>query len=128
MVADHKRCTSISVIMPVYNEPKLLRPAVETIDSFMQEHFDTYEILVIESGSTDDTGAQCDALAKENARVNVIHEGGRNGFGSALKLGYRHAKYAYCWLVTAEIKCWSGCALGCECDVSILPISCCLPP
>lgn len=100
---SEKRKTTISVIMPVYNEPKLLRPSVETIVGFMQEHFETFELVIVESGSTDGTGEQCDALAAEYDCVKVIHEGGRNGFGSALKLGYRSAQYDYCWLVTADI-------------------------
>ena len=98
-----KRKASISVVMPVYNEAKLLRPAVEEVEAFMSAHFETHEILIIESGSTDGTDEQCDELASRYEYVRVIHEGGRNGFGSALKIGYRNAKHDYCWLVTADI-------------------------
>ncbi len=94
---------SISVIMPVYNEPVLTVPAVESIESFLASHFETHEIILIESGSTDQTGARCDSLAEKYETVRVIHEGRRNGFGSALRLGYRGARYDYCWLVTVDI-------------------------
>lgn len=94
---------AISIVFPVYNEQLLLSPAVHEIDDFMHAHFSEYEIILIESGSTDDTGELCDKLSRELPTVSVIHEGSRNGFGSALKLGYSNAKYPYCWLLTADI-------------------------
>ncbi len=100
---NHKPKPSISVILPVYNEVKLLPSAVQAIDDFLNQHFPVYEILMIESGSTDGTDTKCDELAGAYAAVRVIHEGGRNGFGSALKLGYQYAKLDYCWLITVDI-------------------------
>ncbi len=94
--------TSLSVIIPVYNEVELLGDAVRQIDSFVARHFTEYEIVIIESGSTDGTGALCDNLAAELASVRVIHEGGRNGFGSALKRGYKEAAKDWVWFVTAD--------------------------
>lgn len=94
---------TVSVIMPVYNEAKSVPWACEQIHSFMCKHFTAFELLIIESGSSDGTADICDQLADKYAQVRVIHEGGRNGFGSALKLGYKNAVYDYCWLVTADL-------------------------
>ena len=94
---------SISVITPVYNEAQLLESGVDRIDRFLREVFRDYEIIIIESGSTDGSRAICDQIAKGNARIKVIHEGARNGFGSALKLGYAHADKDLIWLVTVDL-------------------------
>lgn len=102
-MGEKKSDPSISVIMPVYNEPELVVTAVARIDGFLCQHFENYEILIVESGSTDQTGKQCDRLAEQYRRVRTIHEGSRNGFGSALRLGYRSSQYEYCWLITADI-------------------------
>jgi glycosyltransferase involved in cell wall biosynthesis len=93
---------SLSVIIPVYNEVELLGEAVRRIDSFLREQFSRYEVLIIESGSSDGTFELSDRLAEELPSVRVIHEGGRNGFGSALKRGYKEARLDWVWFVTAD--------------------------
>lgn len=99
MITSH----SISVVMPVYNEVTLLPAAVASIDAFLAAHFRDYEIILVESGSTDGSGAACDRLAATLPSVRVIHEGARNGFGSALLLGFRAATRDLVWMITADI-------------------------
>lgn len=77
---------SVSVIVPVYNEYLLIEDAVRKINSFLENKFADYEIIVVESCSTDGTKEICDKL-KEMERVTVINESGRNGIGSAIKIG-----------------------------------------
>ena len=93
---------SMSVIIPVYNEVELLGEAVHRVNAFIAAHFGDYELVIIESGSTDGTGALTDRLASEIPQVRVIHEGGRNGFGSALKRGYKEASKDWVWFITAD--------------------------
>jgi glycosyltransferase involved in cell wall biosynthesis len=94
---------SISVIVPVYNEIELVAASTRAIEAFVRAHFADYEILLIESGSTDGSGEVCDRLATEFPRIRVFHEGARNGFGSALKWGYKNASKDLVWLVTADL-------------------------
>ena len=93
---------SLSVIIPVYNEAELLGEAVHRVNTFIAAHFADYELVIIESGSTDGTGELCDRLGAELPAVRVIHEGGRNGFGSALKRGYKEATKDWVWFITAD--------------------------
>lgn len=93
---------SVSVITPVYNEVTLLRSATATILDFLGEHFDDYELILVESGSTDGSSELCTQLAAEDPRIRVFHEGARRGFGSALKLGYRSARKDLVWTITAD--------------------------
>ena len=94
---------SITILIPVYNESRLLNSALPYIANFASNHIADYELLIIESGSTDGSGSICDNFAVVNANVRVIHEGNRNGFGSALRLGYKEACKHWIWLVTADI-------------------------
>lgn len=94
---------SISAIVPVYNEIELLESSVSQISTFLEGHFVDYEILIIESGSTDGSKELCDRLAASLPRINVIHESRRAGFGSALKLGYAHAGKDLIWLVVVDL-------------------------
>lgn len=94
---------SLTILIPVYNEIELLRSSLDLIVSFARAHFSRYEIILIESGSTDGSGEICDAIAKENPQIKVFHEGRRKGFGSALKLGYKASRNDLIWLVTVDL-------------------------
>lgn len=94
---------SVSVIIPVYNEADTVEQGVLEINSFLKNKINDYEIIIVESGSSDGTSEKCDKIAREQPPIKVIHEGGRYGFGSALKLGYRHATKDLLWLITTDL-------------------------
>ncbi len=94
---------SISVIVPIYNEIELCEQSLRTIHGFLREHFKTFEIVVVESGSNDGSAALCDELARDWPTLKVLHETERNGMGAALRLGYGAAKYDAVLLVTADM-------------------------
>ena len=61
----------ISVIIPVYNvEPYICR----CVDSVLAQTYQTLEIILIDDGSTDRSGAICDGYAVSDSRVKVIHK------------------------------------------------------
>jgi glycosyltransferase involved in cell wall biosynthesis len=94
---------SVSVVVPIHNEHELCEPSLRTIHDFMTRNVADFEIIVIESGSTDGTAALCDKAAAELPHVRVIHEEKRNGMGAALRLGYADATKDYVWLVTVDL-------------------------
>ena len=61
----------ISVLVPVYNVEKYLR---RCIDSILSQTYTDYEIVLVDDGSTDRSGALCDAYAKEHGCIRVIHQ------------------------------------------------------
>lgn len=90
---------SVSVIMPVYNNEDTLNYAVESV--LNQTQYDL-ELLLINDGSTDNSGAICDAYAKmEPLLVEVIHQQ-RSGFGVARNRGLSKAKGHYIYFANAK--------------------------
>ena len=61
----------IHVIIPVYNAEKYLRDAV---DSVLNQPYTGIDVVLVDDGSPDRSGALCDALAAENSRISVIHQ------------------------------------------------------
>lgn len=61
----------ISVIIPVYNAEKYLRAC---LDSVLTQTYPAYEIILVDDGSSDDSGAVCDKYAARDPRIRVIHK------------------------------------------------------
>lgn len=77
----------ISVIIPVYNVEKTLERAVKSVE---KQTYQDIEILLVDDGSTDGSGALCDRLAQGDDRIQVIHK--RNGgLSSARNAGIERA-------------------------------------
>ncbi|HPZ07293.1 MAG TPA: glycosyltransferase family 2 protein, partial [Candidatus Eremiobacteraeota bacterium] len=98
-----KHIYSISVIVPVYNEIKLLEKSISKIHTFISGNFKDYEIIIVESGSTDGSDKICNILTAQSSHIKIIHEGKRNGFGSALKIGYKTASKELVWSITVDL-------------------------
>jgi len=81
----------ISVIVPVYNVADYLP---ECLDSILGQDHKALEVILIDDGSTDASGAICDAYSQKDLRVRVIHQ--KNGGAAAAKnAGLRVASGAY---------------------------------
>ena len=78
---------SITILLPVYNEEQNVRTMVKELDSILVNLFQSYEILVVESGSTDNTAKVLEDLKKEFDSLKVINEGAKKGLGSGIKIG-----------------------------------------
>lgn len=61
----------VSIIMPVYNSEKYLRKAVESV---LNQDFEGFELILVDDGSPDNSGAICDEYAQKFDNVKVIHK------------------------------------------------------
>ncbi len=88
----------ISVIIPVYNVEAYLPQCLDSVLS--QDHRDL-EVILIDDGSTDASGAICDGYAARDSRVRVIHQ--KNGGAAAAKnAGLRIATGTYLSFVDSD--------------------------
>lgn len=90
----------ISVIVPVYNVEPYLEKCVESV--LAQTEAD-WELLLIDDGSTDQSGALCDTLAGQDARIQVIHQENQ-GLGGARNTGIGQARGD--WLLFVDSDDW----------------------
>lgn len=88
----------ISVIVPVYNVEPYLRRCVESI---LHQTYQNLEILLVDDGSTDASGAICDEYATLDDRVTVIHQK-NGGLSAARNMGIDRAKGEYLCFVDSD--------------------------
>jgi glycosyltransferase involved in cell wall biosynthesis len=94
--------TSISVIVPAYNEALNLAGTVAAIRAAAAGRFDDSEILVIDDASSDGTGAIADDLARQYPEVKVFHNPRNFGFGYNYRLGVGLATKDHVGLVPGD--------------------------
>lgn len=88
----------LSIIVPVYNIEDCLERCVESI---RQQSYRNLEILLVDDGSTDGSGAICDEFAAREERIRVFHKE-NGGSSSARNLGIREAKGAWLGFVDSD--------------------------
>lgn len=88
----------ISVIVPVYNTEKYLH---RCIDSILSQSHKNFELLLIDDGSSDESGNICDKYAKKDLRVHVFHKE-NGGVSSARNVGLNNAKGEWIIFVDAD--------------------------
>lgn len=93
---------SISFIIPALNEEGNLALAVVEVLGALDDDFSTYEILIFDDGSSDNTGRIADDLAAGNKNIKVIHNGRTMGFGYNYREGVRLAKCDYLIMIPGD--------------------------
>ena len=111
----------ISVIVPVYKVEAYLR---RCLDSIVNQTYRNLEIILVDDGSPDRSGAICDAYAKRDRRIRVIHKV-NGGVSSARNAGLEAASGEYIgwvdsddWIENDMFEYLKNLAVTCQADVA----------
>ena len=112
----------ISIVVPVYNvESELSR----CVDSILNQTYKNLEVILVDDGSTDGCPAKCDAYAKEDERIQVIHKP-NGGLSSARNAGLRAATGDWVLYIDSDDYVLSDACEqllsvgeGCACDIVV---------
>lgn len=88
----------ISVIIPVYNVARYLP---ECLNSVIHQTYQNLEILLVDDGSTDNSGKVCADYARNDFRIKVIHQKNM-GVAEARNTGISHASGTYVAFIDAD--------------------------
>lgn len=91
----------LSIVVPVYNVEKYLHRCME---SLLNQTRPAHEIILVDDGSKDSSGALCDAYAAEHATVKVVHKANA-GLGMARNTGMEHVTGDFVVFVDSDDFC-----------------------
>lgn len=89
---------TISIVSTVYNTQPFLEQAVRSI---LAQTFTDFELILVDDGSSDDSGCLCDTLAAEDARIRVFHQP-NGGPAGARNKGLDNARGRYIGFVDSD--------------------------
>lgn len=88
----------ISIVVPVYNVEKYVKYCVESI---VNQKYNNLEIILVDDGSTDNSGKICDEYSKLDNRIKVIHKE-NGGLADARNVGISYATGEYIGFVDSD--------------------------
>lgn len=83
---------NVSVIMPAYNAGKFI---AETVESVLRQVYPSWELIIVDDASSDDTVAVVQRLASRDARIRLIQLSQNSGAAVARNTGLREARGRY---------------------------------
>lgn len=92
------KCNKVSIIIPVYNTEMYLR---KTIDSILNQTYRNIEVILINDGSTDNSGKICDEYVEKDRRIKGIHKN-NSGVSASRNLGIDMATGVYIQFVDSD--------------------------
>lgn len=88
----------VTVIVPVYNSGKYLHQCIKSV---INQSYKNFEIILINDGSTDNSGEICDGYAKSGNRIRVIHTK-NNGPAAARNIGIKNSKGDFIFFLDSD--------------------------
>ena len=62
----------ISLVIPAYNEEKRISTTIVEVSEFMREHFGSYEIIIVNDGSTDKTADIINEYSENDKNIKLL--------------------------------------------------------
>jgi glycosyltransferase involved in cell wall biosynthesis len=94
----------LSVVVPVYNEVDGLDELVNRVRDALDGAALDWELVLVDDGSTDGSGARLDELADGDRRLRVLHFVTNRGQTAGLDAGFAHARGRYIGLLDADLQ------------------------
>lgn len=97
-----QKLSSVSIVFPAYNEEENIeRTVIEALNVF-KKYFNEVEVIPVNDGSSDQTGAIIDQLHERHPEVKPIHHAKNQGYGGAVKTGLTSGSHDYIFFSDAD--------------------------
>lgn len=99
---ERVRLESLSVVLPTFNEEQVIREVVNSISRFLPSVADRFEVIVVDDGSTDRTGAILEEMMETDPALVAIHHSRNRGYGAALRTGFSRARFDHVFYTDSD--------------------------
>lgn len=83
---------TLSIVVPLYNEEENIQPLYRAITSALEGKVESYEAVLVDDGSKDDTGLLAELLVEQDARIRVVRFRRNYGQTAAMAAGIKYAR------------------------------------
>jgi glycosyltransferase involved in cell wall biosynthesis len=97
-----RQIEKLSVFLPVYNEEASIERTIKNVTDNLKKNVPTWELIVVNDGSKDQTGAIIDRLVAKDQRIRAIHHSPNRGYGGALKSGLYACRYPWISFIDSD--------------------------
>ena len=95
---------ALSMVVPVYNEIDNIGMLIDRVRATLDEIGVSWELLAVDDGSSDGSGARLDELATGEPRLRVLHFVANCGQSAGLDAGFKHARGDLVALLDADLQ------------------------
>jgi dolichol-phosphate mannosyltransferase len=84
---------TISLVIPAFNEAAVIARAVAEAETALVAHFEQFELLVVDDGSSDATAAEVRRVLPSSPHTRLLQHAVNRGYGAALRTGFEAARF-----------------------------------
>ncbi|MEM7009329.1 MAG: glycosyltransferase family 2 protein [Thermodesulfobacteriota bacterium] len=93
---------SLSAVLPAHNEAENIKNTVESCTQYLEKNVSSYEVIVVNDGSQDNTKEIVEELCSQNSNVVLVNHEVNKGYGSALRSGFDEAKCDFIFFMDSD--------------------------
>lgn len=93
---------SLSVVLPAHNEEENIETTVNQCVSYLDQNVRSYEVIVVNDGSSDNTRSIVEKLNSDNSSVILVNHEVNRGYGGALLSGFEKASLDYIFFMDSD--------------------------
>ena len=90
---DAANRAGLSLVIPAFNEAAVIARAIAEAETALAAHFEAFEVLVVDDGSSDSTAAEVRNALPGAPHTRLLRHEGNRGYGAALRTGFEAARF-----------------------------------
>ncbi len=95
---------NLSIVIPVYNEEKIIAKNIKICSRYLEDNFPDYELIIVNDGSTDNTLRVIKKVAEKYPKIKIINYKKNRGKGFAVRQGLLLSQGDYCLFLDADLS------------------------
>lgn len=101
---EQSQSVEISIVTPMHNEALCVDEFCTRVEAALSQFSDSYEIIIVNDGSTDETGEKLDGYAAANPRLRHVRLARQSGQWAAIYAGFQNSRGEYVVMMDGDLQ------------------------